>query len=195
MYSVFLAPHVAAGDAVAAIDARLLLDAMRIVAVDGEIHRRCPAPGPCMPSSCARRFSACTLASSSARGCGFAASTCVRSLVVRQQRVVGDRRRPAELLEDFAVGHDRHVGVDQRRAAQSRALDHRDVGVVQQFVEAQRIGDRCASRRCTSRQRLRKVAGLPLLAALQNTDGRLADSVRPQPGAPPRWRRRSPTRS
>ena len=47
-------------------------------------------------------------------------------LVVRRHRLPGDLRRPA-LVEHRLVGHRRDVGVDQRAAADGRALRHRHV--------------------------------------------------------------------
>ena len=163
--------HVAAADAVAAIVARLLLHAVRVRPVDGEVHRdveRLHRDAQLLRPPVQRlHFGELHGARMRRRRQHVA-----RPLIVGLQVVVGNLRRPVELLEDFAVGLDRHVGVDQRGAAQPRPFDHRNVRVVQQFEQSQRIG-RTAILPDHAGQRLRKLAGLAFLAAFQNADRRL----------------------
>ena len=83
------------------------------------------------------------------------------------QRIVCDRGRPVELLEHFAIGDNRHVRIDQRCPAQPGALDHRDVLVVQQLKQAERI-EVAAGGPEHALDRLRIIAGRPFLPALED---------------------------
>ena len=80
------------------------------------------------------------------------------------------RCRPTGEAENLVVRHDRDVRVDQRRAAESRSFDHRDITVIQQLVQAERIGTlRWLATRVL--EAIRKCADRPLLAALEDADG------------------------
>ena len=56
-----------------------------------------------------------------------------------------DGRGPVKLLEDFLVGDDGDVGIDQRGAAQTGAFDHGDIRVIQQLIQTRAGSGRCAA--------------------------------------------------
>ena len=105
----------------------------------------------------------------SARGCGFAPASDAPAVEGRQG-VVRDRRRPVELLEHLAVRPIATLALISDVPPSPDPLITEMSGIIQQFVQSQRIAGSCASRPPRPAVVSGNVPGLPLLAALQNAD-------------------------
>ena len=118
MYSVFFCGEVTTGDAVAALDAGLLYDALRVgpvvPEVDGDVEGT--GIGVDLPRAPVEGLN---LEEVGGVGHGIGVEDLADAVVIAVQLVVGQGAGPVGELEDVGVGPDGHVGIDQRGSAET----------------------------------------------------------------------------
>ena len=129
-------PDVTTAHAVAAIDARMALDAILVNSIPGEIHRKLEELKSRIRDLIGALLQGFYLQEIKPVWMLGYLKRCRSLLIIAAQDVHFDRVRPGVAVEDCILRNDCDVCVHQRSAAQTRSLNHADFILLHEVIKA-----------------------------------------------------------